>query len=222
MKIQGKNNSNNIEAPSVDEPGPAKAGQIHDEHVLTSAHTIGHDSWQQVGLLLVTGFNCGYILSFSTLMLAPLGWTWGIICLFVVGFLAAYANWLLAGFHFINGQRFIRYRDLMGFLYGREMFYITWVFQFLTLLLGNMGFILLGGKALKEINAELSDNPIRLQYFITITGVTYFMFSFLVPTISAMRRWLGATTVLTFSYIVILLVALVKDGRYIDLSSRPF
>lgn len=29
------------------------------------------------------------------------------------------------------------------------MYYITWVFQFLTLLLGNMGFILLGGRALK-------------------------------------------------------------------------
>lgn len=34
---------------------------------------------------------------------------------------------------------------------GREMYYITWVFQFLTLLLGNMGFILLGGRALKVL-----------------------------------------------------------------------
>jgi len=31
------------------------------------------------------------------------------------------------------------------------MYHLTWVFQFLTLLLGNMGFILLGGKALKVI-----------------------------------------------------------------------
>lgn len=31
------------------------------------------------------------------------------------------------------------------------MYYITWVFQFLTLLLGNMGFILLGGRALKVL-----------------------------------------------------------------------
>ena len=51
-------------------------------------------------------------------MLVPLGWTWGIICLVVVGLYTAYANWLLAAFHFINGQRFIRYRDLMGFLFG--------------------------------------------------------------------------------------------------------
>lgn len=32
------------------------------------------------------------------------------------------------------------------------MFYTTWVFQFLTLLLGNMGFILLGGRALKVLS----------------------------------------------------------------------
>jgi len=31
------------------------------------------------------------------------------------------------------------------------MYHITWVFQFLTLLLGDMGFILLGGKALKVL-----------------------------------------------------------------------
>jgi hypothetical protein len=31
------------------------------------------------------------------------------------------------------------------------MYYITWVFQYLTILLGNMGFILLGGKALKVL-----------------------------------------------------------------------
>ena len=56
---------------------------------------------------------------FSNLMLVPLGWTWGIVCLVVVGLYTAYANWLLAAFHFINGQRFIRYRDLMGFLFGK-------------------------------------------------------------------------------------------------------
>lgn len=35
------------------------------------------------------------------------------------------------------------------------MYYVTWVFQFLTLLLGNMGFILLGGKALKVRDDKL-------------------------------------------------------------------
>lgn len=34
---------------------------------------------------------------------------------------------------------------------GRKMYYLTWFLQFMTLLLGNMGFILLGGKALKVL-----------------------------------------------------------------------
>ncbi|KAK9995605.1 hypothetical protein SO802_020291 [Lithocarpus litseifolius] len=196
----------------ITEQGPIMSSVKH-ENGLTSAHTIDHDSWQQVGLLLVTSFNCRYILSFSNLMLVPLGWTWGIICLVVVGLYTAYANWLLAAFHFINGQRFIRYRDLMGFLFGKEMYYITWVFQYLTILFGNMGFILLGGKALKEINSEFSDSTLRLQYYIIITGAAYFLFAFLIPTMSAMRRWLGISTILTFTYIIILLVVLVKDGK---------
>jgi len=33
-----------------------------------------------------------------------LGWTWGIICLFVVGLFSAYANWLSAAFHFIDAM----------------------------------------------------------------------------------------------------------------------
>lgn len=64
----------------------------------------------------------------------------------------------------------------------------------------------------QEINSEFSDSPLRLQYFIVVTGATYFIYSFLIPTMSAMRRWLGPSTVLTFTYIVILLVVVVKDG----------
>ncbi|KAI3673571.1 hypothetical protein L6452_39694 [Arctium lappa] len=215
---------------SVEPTGPVK-GTAGPENDPPSAHTIDHgqvrlaihlvccffhvgfDSWFQLGLLLVTSFNCGYILSFSNLMLVPLGWTWGVTSLTVVGFFTAYANWLLAEFHFVDGRRFIRYRDLMGHLFGRKLYYVTWVLQFLILLLGNMGFLLLGGKALKEINSELSDSPLRLQFFIVITGVAYFIFAFLVPTVSSMRRWLGISVVLTFTYILILLVVSFRDGR---------
>ncbi|KAI3825706.1 hypothetical protein L1987_07277 [Smallanthus sonchifolius] len=186
--------------------------EIEHKGALVTAHTIDHDSWKQVGLLLVTGYNCGYILSFSNLMLVPLGWTWGIFSLIVVAVFTAYSSWLLAGFHFVNGQRFIRYRDLMGSLFGQEMFYLTWVSQILILLIINMGFILLGGKALKEINAEFGGTSLRLQYFIIITGVAYFVFSILVPTISSMGKWLIISTVLTFTYIVILLAVVIKDG----------
>ncbi|KAJ1391917.1 Root UVB sensitive family [Sesbania bispinosa] len=74
-----------------------------------------------------------------------------------------------------------------------------------------MGFILLGGKALKGINSEFSDSPLRLQYYIVITGATYFMFSFFILTISAMKNCLGASAVVTITYIVLLLIVLVKD-----------
>ncbi|KAL5748224.1 hypothetical protein ACOSQ2_025521 [Xanthoceras sorbifolium] len=179
----------------------------------TSAHTIGHDSWQQVGLMLVTGFNCGYILSFSNLILVPLGWKWGIVCMLALALYTAYALRLLAAFHFINGQRFIRFRDLMGFLYGRKIYYVTWVLQYATLLLVNVGFILLAARALKEINLEFNDSPLRLQIYIIITGVAFFMFAFSVPTMSAMRMWLVVSFIFTFTYILILLVVLVKDGK---------
>ncbi|KAF9603069.1 hypothetical protein IFM89_033794 [Coptis chinensis] len=127
MEKEGANEddskSNKVDRFDVESVAQANGGQNND-HGLTSAHTIDHDSWKQVGVLLVTTFNCGYILTFSNLMLVPLGWSWGVVCLILVGIFAAYANWLLAGFHIIGGQRFIRYRDLMGFVFG-EYFQIT-------------------------------------------------------------------------------------------------
>ncbi|XP_066310532.1 proline transporter 1-like [Miscanthus floridulus] len=178
-----------------------------------TAHAVDTDSWQQVGLLMVIGFNCAYVLSFSNLMMVPLGWAWGVACLLLVGAAAWYANWLLAGLHFVDGQRFIRYRDLMGFVFGRNMYYITWFLQFTTLLLCNMGFILLGARALKAINTEFTHTPARLQWFVTATGFIYFAFAYFVPTISAMRNWLVASAALTLAYDVALLAILIRDGK---------
>ncbi|KAL9240840.1 hypothetical protein vseg_015016 [Gypsophila vaccaria] len=109
--------------------------------------------------------------------------------------------WRLAGFHFIDGQRFIRYKYMIRHLFGREIYYVTWIAQSTIFILGNMSFILLEGRALKEINLMFSDSVMRLQYFIIITGVAYFIFALIVPNMSAMRLWLGASVVLTFSYI---------------------
>ncbi|XP_061988408.1 proline transporter 2-like [Rosa rugosa] len=192
---------------------PSKHKALSNEYARQSAHIIGNDSWQQVGLMLTTSFNCGYILSFSNLQLKPLGWAWGITCLLIFGLYTLYANWLIAAFHVINGQRFIRYRDLMGYTCGRKMNYITFFLQYLVILLTNMGFILLGGKALKAINAEFSDSPWRLQYFIILTGVAFFIFAFCVPTMSDMGIWLIPSTIVTFVYVIILLVVLIGDGK---------
>jgi len=56
---------------------------------------------------------------------------------------------------------------------------------------------------------ELSHSPARLQWFIPGTGTVFFAFSYLVPTISAMRKWLA----MTVAYDVTLLAILVKDGN---------
>ncbi|KAG9446414.1 hypothetical protein H6P81_012542 [Aristolochia fimbriata] len=197
----------------IEKGGAGVAVRNNEGFVSASAHTVGRDSWIQVGILLVSSFNCGYILTFSNLMLVPLGWAWGLLCLSLIGAFAFYANLLLARFHVVDGQRFIRYRDLMGFLFGRKMYYLTWVLQFLTLLLGNMGFILLGGRALKEINSEFSESPMRLQWCVGITGALFFVFGVAVPTMSAMRHWLGASTLLAALYIAFLFEILARDGR---------
>ncbi|KAJ1704138.1 hypothetical protein LUZ63_003917 [Rhynchospora breviuscula] len=202
-----------MEALSL-EAGRSHHRQKQNEYTsAASAHVVDKDSWQQVGLLLVTSFNCAYVLSFSNLMLAPLGWYWGLACLIIVAAFAAYANWLLAGFHVIGDRRFIRYRDLMGYLFGKRMYYVTWFLQFATLLLGSMGFILLGGRALKEINSEFSDSPMRLQVYIVATGVVYLVFAYFVPTISSMRNWLISSAILTVIYDAAILAILIKDGN---------
>ncbi|KAL6840368.1 hypothetical protein ACP4OV_030178 [Aristida adscensionis] len=192
------------------------AGRAHKGSgytIAATAHAVDTDSWQQVGLLLVIGFNCAYVLSFSNLMMVPLGWGWGVACLLLVGAAAWYANWLLAGLHVIDGHRFIRYRDLMGFVFGRKMYYFTWFLQFTTLILCNMGFILLGGRALKAINVEFTRSPARLQWFVAATGAVYLAFAYLVPTISAMRNWLATSAALTLVFDVALLAILLRDGK---------
>ncbi|KAK9198148.1 hypothetical protein WN944_013331 [Citrus x changshan-huyou] len=125
----------------------------------------------------------------------------------------AYTQWLLSAFHFINGQRFIRYRNLMGYHYGRQMYYVTWVLQYLTLIVANIGFILLAARSLKEISSEFSDSPLRLQICIVIAGVAFFTFAFFIPTMSAMRWWLVVSFFVTFTYIFILLFVLVNNGK---------
>ncbi|GAY47258.1 hypothetical protein CUMW_103220 [Citrus unshiu] len=206
--MEGTNNE--AAALSIEE-GQTKGSQ-NQESGATSAHTVGHDSWQQMGFMLVITFNCGYILSFSNLILVPLGWKWGILCMFFLAFYSLYSQWLLSAFHFIDGKRFIRYRDLMGYLYGREMYYYTWAIQYLTLLVANIGFILLAARSLKEINMVFSDSPVRLQIYILISGLAFFIFANLVPTMSAIRRWLAVSFIITFTYVLILLVILVRDG----------
>ncbi|XP_050378172.1 proline transporter 2-like [Argentina anserina] len=202
-----------MEESELNQGTPSKQKARSNEYGNKSAHIIGSDSWLQVGVMLTTSFNCGYILSFSNLQFVPLGWTWGIICLLFFGVYTFYTHWLIAGFHIIKGQRFIRFRDLMGYTCGSEMYYVTFFLQYLVIILTNMGFILLGGRALKAINDEYSDNPWRLQYYIVLTGVAFFIFAFCVPTMSEMGIWLIPSTIVTFCYVITLLVVVINDGK---------
>lgn len=183
------------------------------DHTKT-AHKINNDPWYQLGVLLAVSFNCGYILGFSNLILKPLGWIWGIASMAVLAVLSLYSNLLLADLHIIDGRRFIRYRDLMGFTLGRKMYHVTWILQFLTFILGNVGFLLLSGRALKEIYLEFNNSStMTLQDFIIISGVLYFAFAFLVPNLSAMRMWCGISAFFTFIYIAILMKMSISNGK---------
>ncbi|RWW88839.1 hypothetical protein BHE74_00002268 [Ensete ventricosum] len=223
---------NGVEALSLESGQAPEEREKKEEYVITSAHAVdkglsstsdrcththththpmhvsflSFHSWQQVGLMLVTGFNCAYVLSFSNLMLVPLGWAWGLTCLAVVGAFAYYANWFLAGLHVIDGHRFIRYRDLMGFICDHVFsFHCDQVFTRSPL-----------KPSAQAINSEFSNSPLRLQVFISATGVVYFIFAYFVPTMSAMRNWLATSAVLTVIYDVVLAAILVKDEAQLD------
>ncbi|KAH9313219.1 hypothetical protein KI387_028254, partial [Taxus chinensis] len=101
---------------SIEEASAVKLTDLQDDNPKT-AHTIDHDPWYQLGVLLAVSFNCGYILGFSNLIMKPLGWIWGPILMAVLAVISVYANWLLAKLHIIDGRRFIRYRDLMGYAF---------------------------------------------------------------------------------------------------------
>ncbi|CAB4311072.1 unnamed protein product [Prunus armeniaca] len=127
------------------------------------------------------------------------------------GFYSLYVNWLLAAFHFNNGQMFIRYRDLMGYLYDVEK----------NVLL-HLGFTICDPTSRKygfhsPWWKSTEGNQLRIQSLSIeapmVTGVTFFIFAFFIPIISAMRGWLEASTIVTFAYIAILLVVVVKDGK---------
>jgi hypothetical protein len=53
---------------------------------------------------------------------------------------------------------------------------------------------------------------LKLPEFIMISGVTYFIFAFSVPHLSAMGIWFGISAFLTFVYVAIAMIVSVIDG----------
>ncbi|KAJ6983001.1 proline transporter 1-like isoform X1 [Populus alba x Populus x berolinensis] len=178
-----------------------------------TAHQISSDSWFQVGFVLTTGINSAYVLGYSGTIMVPLGWIPGVLGLIIATAISLYANSLIAELHEFGGRRHIRYRDLAGFIYGRKAYCLTWGLQYVNLFMINTGFIILAGSALKAVYALFSDDHVmKLPYFIAISGFVCALFAMSIPHLSALRLWLGVSTVFSLIYIVVAFVLSVKDG----------
>ncbi|KAJ6830823.1 putative proline transporter 2 isoform X1 [Iris pallida] len=178
-----------------------------------TAHQISTDPWYQVGFVLTTGVNSAYVLGYSGSLMVPLGWGAGVVGLILAGAISLYANALLAQLHEIGGKRHIRYRDLAGHIYGKKVYALTWALQYVNLFMINTGYIILAGQALKAIYVLFRDDDVlKLPYCIVISGVVCALFAFGIPHLSALRIWLGFSTLFSLIYIVIAFALSLKDG----------
>ncbi|KAL3521167.1 hypothetical protein ACH5RR_019316 [Cinchona calisaya] len=196
--------------------GPPKKVQI-DGHLAVeipeTAHQISHDSWFQVGFVLTTGINSAYVLGYSGTIMVPLGWIGGVLGLILATAFSLYANSLVAKLHEFEGKRHIRYRDLAGTIYGRKAYSLTWGLQYVNLFMINVGYIILAGQALKAVYVLFTDSHVmKLPYFITLAGIGCGLFAMSIPHLSALRFWLGFSTLFSLFYILTALTLALKDG----------
>ncbi|XP_051216506.1 probable proline transporter 2 isoform X1 [Lolium perenne] len=178
-----------------------------------TAHQISADPWYQVGFILTTGINSAYVLGYSGSIMVPLGWMGGTCGMILAAAISLYANALLGRLHETGGKRHIRYKDLAGHIYGRKMYLLTWALQYTYLFMINTGFIILAGQALKAIYVLFRDDGLlKLPYCIALSGFVCALFAFGTPYLSALRIWLGFSTVFSLMYIVIAFVLSLRDG----------
>ncbi|KAK8299495.1 hypothetical protein V6Z12_D05G327400 [Gossypium hirsutum] len=178
-----------------------------------TAHQVSTDSWLQAGFVLTTGVNSVFVLGYSGTIMVPLGWIGGIVGLLLATVLSLNANMLVAKLHEHGGKRHIRYRDLAAQIYGRRAYTITWAMQYINLFMINIGFLILGGSALKACFALFNyEHTMKLPYCIAITGFACTLFAISTPHLSALRVWLGCSTVLSLIYIIVACVLAAKDG----------
>ncbi|MBA0721446.1 hypothetical protein Golax_008991 [Gossypium laxum] len=178
-----------------------------------TAHQVSTDSWLQAGFVLTTGVNSVFVLGYSGTIMVPLGWIGGIVGLLLATVLSLNANMLVAKLHEHGGKRHIRYRDLAAQIYGRRAYTITWAMQYINLFMINIGFLILGGSALKACFALFNyEHTMKLPYCIAITGFACTLFAISTPHLSALRVWLGCSTVLSLIYIIVACVLAARDG----------
>ncbi|KAI4339173.1 hypothetical protein MLD38_024140 [Melastoma candidum] len=192
--------------------------RVYDEEhsyveVPETAHEISKDSWFQAAFVLTTGINSVFVLGYSGTIMVPLGWIFGAVGLIAAAAISLYANVLIAKLHEFGGKRHIRYRDLAGHLYGKKAYSLTWGLQYVNLFMINTGFIILAGESLKAIYVLFrDDHEMKLPYFIAIAGFVCALFAIGIPHLSALRIWLGFSTLFSLVYIVIAFVLSLRDG----------
>ncbi|XP_039012323.1 proline transporter 1-like [Hibiscus syriacus] len=178
-----------------------------------TAHAVSTDSWLQASFVLTTGVNSVFVLGYSGTIMVHLGWIGGIVGLMLATIVSLNANMLVAKLHEHGGKRHIRYRDLAAQIYGTRAYTITWAMQYVNLFMINIGFLILGGSALKACFAVFNyEHTMKLPYCIAITGFACALFAISIPHLSALRVWLGCSTVLGLIYIIVACVLAAKDG----------
>lgn len=197
------------DTPSRKEKNDEEASVIIPE----TAHQVSNDSWFQVGVVLSMGVNSAYALGYSGTIMVPLGWIGGVVGLVMSTIVSLYASALMAKLHEVGGRRHIRYRDLAGFLYGRTAYLLIWALQYANLFLINIGYVIMSGSALKAFYMLFRDDHIlKLPHFIAIAGVACILFAIATPHLSALRVWLGFSTLFMILYLTIAFVLSVQDG----------
>jgi hypothetical protein len=73
-------------------------------------------------------------------------------------------------------------------------------------------FSVLQGQAVYVLYRD--DGVLKLPYCIAIAGFVCAMFAFGIPYLSALRIWLGVSTILSLIYIIIAFVLSLQDGTY--------
>ncbi|KAK8662544.1 hypothetical protein V6N13_092116 [Hibiscus sabdariffa] len=178
-----------------------------------TAHQISTDSWFQAGFVLTTGINSVFVLGYSGTIMVPLGWVGGVVGLLLATAISLQANMLVAKLHEFEGKRHIRYRDLAAQIYGREAYYTTWALQYVNLFMINIGYLILGGSALKACYVLFNEeHSLKLPHFIAIEGLVCILFAVSTPHLSSLRVWLGCSTVLSLIYIIVACVLATNDG----------
>ncbi|KAH8946658.1 hypothetical protein BDL97_12G107900 [Sphagnum fallax] len=179
-----------------------------------TVHHVGKDTWLEVGFHLIAAFDSSYVLGYPGLVMAYLGWIAGPICVgaFYVG--SFYNNYLLATLHETGGKRHIRSRDLAGHILGPLMYKATWILQFLILSISVVGSIILCGESLQGIWVAYSHNSsaIMLPIWVVISGCTYGLFAFFVPTLHSLRLHTAASIFLSLIFICIAVGTSFNDG----------